>query len=237
MSYTPDYVQLSHSDIFAGLSPGEIHCIFPCISHTIKSYDKGQVVFAKGEHVGSIGLVLEGSIALVTSRSNDKYNEIATINKNQLFCESLIFSTGKEVENEIIAKKDSVLLFLEKDFFIQTCNRECPNAKSHGEVMKNLLRILSDRTVSLNRKVSYLTAPDLKTKLAMYLYDLHQSLGLINFNMPLNRDQLASYLSVARPSLSREFINLRNMGIIDFNRSNVEILDLAQLYTLAHPNE
>ncbi|HHY52762.1 MAG TPA: winged helix-turn-helix domain-containing protein, partial [Clostridiales bacterium] len=37
----------------------------------------------------------------------------------------------------------------------------------------------------------------------------------------------------ARPSLSRELTNLRNMGIIDFHRSSVTILDVAALQKMA----
>ena len=70
-------------------------------------------------------------------------------------------------------------------------------------------------------------------KIAMYLCELYELGNVTTFNMPLNRDQLAEFFSVARPSLSRELINLRNQNVIDFYRSSVKILDLGTLYRIA----
>ena len=44
-----------------------------------------------------------------------------------------------------------------------------------------------------------------------------------------NKDSIAASLGIPRPSLSRELINLRDMGYIDFDRNNIKILDLEAL--------
>ena len=47
----------------------------------------------------------------------------------------------------------------------------------------------------------------------------------LNSNIiPINgKEQLAKYLNIPRPSLSRELINLKEKGIIDFDRYQIKI--------------
>ncbi|NOV89694.1 CRP-like cAMP-binding protein [Clostridium acetobutylicum] len=40
---------------------------------------------------------------------------------------------------------------------------------------------------------------------------------------------MSEMLGIPRPSLSREFINLREEGIIDFDRTSITILDINSL--------
>lgn len=51
--------------------------------------------------------------------------------------------------------------------------------------------------------------------------------------MPMNRQELAEFLNVKRPSLSRELSNMQRDGIIDVYRSSVKILDMERLRELA----
>jgi DNA-binding transcriptional regulator LsrR (DeoR family) len=45
----------------------------------------------------------------------------------------------------------------------------------------------------------------------------------------MNRQQLADFLNVSRPSMSRELSRMRDEGIIDFHLSAVRILDIERL--------
>ena len=42
----------------------------------------------------------------------------------------------------------------------------------------------------------------------------------------MSRKNLAEHLGVQRPSLSREFVNMKNDGLIDFSKNLVEIKNL-----------
>jgi DNA-binding transcriptional regulator LsrR (DeoR family) len=53
------------------------------------------------------------------------------------------------------------------------------------------------------------------------------------FNMPMNRQELAEFLNVKRPSLSRELSNMQKEKIIEVYRSSVKILDMEKLCELA----
>lgn len=51
--------------------------------------------------------------------------------------------------------------------------------------------------------------------------------------LSMNRNELADFLNVARPSLSREMCRMRDEGMIDFHRSSVRIRDMEALKAAA----
>lgn len=225
--------QLCKNTIFEGLTQEQIADILPCFLATLKTYGNEECIYDKGERVHDLGVVLDGALRVYDEGADGKRTSVTKIEKNGLFGEAAVFATGSSVPHRVIADKNTKVLYLSGDFFLSPCSKDCTKRDAHQEIVKNMLRLLSDRTIMLNKKILYLTAPDLKTKIAMYICELYELNGSKTFNMPLNRDRLAEFFSVARPSLSREFINLKNMGVIDFYRSSVKILNIDKLYDIA----
>lgn len=225
--------QLCHNTIFAGLTPRQIASILPCIALQVKSYGSQECVYDKGEAVRSLGVVLDGELSVCDETADGRRTTVANIEKNDLLGDAVLFSSSR-LPHRVIAQGEAQVLYLSGDFFLQPCGKSgCEHKRVHQEVVKNMLRLLSDRAIMLGKKVAYLTATDLKTKIAMYLCELYEVSHSGAFHMPLNRDRLAEFFAVARPSLSRELMNLKNQGVIDFHRSSVKLLDIPALYCLA----
>lgn len=224
--------RLSESSVFEGLTPEQIEQILPCVGYMVRHYGSQECVCGKGEKVRHLGLVLDGELT-ICDEGGGKRVEVGNIEKNGLFGEVAVLSSGSTLPHSVIASRDAQVLYLSGDFFLIPCGKACDKKQLHQEVLKNMLRLLSDRAVLLNKKIAYLTASDLKTKIAMYLCELYEVNRDTSFHMPLNRDRLADFFAVARPSLSRELIALKNQGVIDFYRSSVTILDLDALYGIA----
>jgi Mn-dependent DtxR family transcriptional regulator len=53
--------------------------------------------------------------------------------------------------------------------------------------------------------------------------------GAATLMLPMNRNQLADFLNVSRPSMSRELSRMKDEGIIDYHLSSVKIMDLEEL--------
>ena len=51
--------------------------------------------------------------------------------------------------------------------------------------------------------------------------------------LPLKRNEMADFLNIARPSLSREMCRMRDEGIIDFHRESIKIKDPDALKSMA----
>lgn len=225
--------QLCQNSIFEGLTAEQIGGILPCIVYGVKKYGPEECIYNKGEPVHNLGVVLDGALTVCDENADGKRTTVANIERNELVGEGMIFSTSRSVPHRVIAHEDARVLFLNGEFFLSPCAKSCDKKQTHQEIIKNMLRLLSDKAILLGKKIAYLTAPDLKTKIAMYLCELYEVNCSCTFHMPLNRDRLAEFFAVARPSLSREFINLKNQNVIDFYRSSVQILDLNALYAIA----
>lgn len=77
----------------------------------------------------------------------------------------------------------------------------------------------------LNKKVEYLSIKTLRGKISTYLLDEYNKTGQKTFQLNLNRNELADFINVSRPSLSRELCKMRDEGIIDFHSTAIKILD------------
>jgi CRP-like cAMP-binding protein len=53
------------------------------------------------------------------------------------------------------------------------------------------------------------------------------------FVLPLKRNELADFLGVSRPAVSRELGRMRDEGLIEFYKSSVRIIDLEGLRGMA----
>lgn len=94
-------------------------------------------------------------------------------------------------------------------------------------MIRNMLKILAEKAFFLNNKVQLLSHGSLRQKIAKFLLeDIDESM-YVKLNM--NREEFADYLSVARPSLSRELNNMQKDGLIEVDRDIIRVLNYSNL--------
>ena len=84
----------------------------------------------------------------------------------------------------------------------------------------HLLGILWGKNLLLERRLEHVCRRSTREKLLAYLSDqarIHQSL---EFDIPLNRQELADYLCVDRSAMSSELGKMRDEGILEFRREH-----------------
>ena len=100
---------------------------------------------------------------------------------------------------------------------------------THPDFLEMFLRDLSNKILTLNKSIERLSYNSIRQKISNYILDEYnkQNSHLININM--TKQKLAETLGIPRPSLSRELINMKDSGIIDYYKDTIKILDLDQL--------
>jgi CRP-like cAMP-binding protein len=88
-----------------------------------------------------------------------------------------------------------------------------------------MLGIISEKALMLNRKVEYLAIKSMRAKISTFLLEQYKKTGKTTFMIPLNRNELADFLNVSRPSMSREMCRMKEEGIIDFHRASIRIIN------------
>lgn len=211
---------LKKSPLFAGLAEKEIDAMLSCLGAEKKGYEKDAFVYRTGEHVESIGLVLSGRVHVVREDFWGNRNLVAVIEPGQTFAESYA-CTGTPIAMSAVANEKTEILFLRVYRVLTICSNAC---EFHARLVQNLLSVLALHNLKMNEKLTHVTQRTLREKLLSYLSAESARAGSPRFDIPLNRQQLADYLSVDRSALSSELGKMRDEAVIAFEKNHFALL-------------
>ena len=129
----------------------------------------------------------------------------------------------------VLALADCTLMIVHPEKILNMCSRACT---FHKIILANMIRVVAKKACDLNKKVEYLSLRSINGKLSKYLIEQKERSGSLSFKLPLNREMLADYLNISRPSMSRELCRMRDNGIIEFKRESITIKDEDRLKAL-----
>lgn len=211
-------------DLFADMSSEEISYLLKCSKAVIREYEKGQIVFQENQPIKYIYVLLEGKLLISKHYFSGRRNIFCEIHEREVFGILIHVNTQESYWYDAIAVTDSKALCISWDFLFNFCSVSC---EAHKTLIKNMIRVQADISVSQMKKLSILSGVTVEAKLGLLMLDLMDADGCVDFKM--NREELADFLGVTRPSLSRSLMQLKKKGIVSVNRSHVKILDLEEL--------
>lgn len=215
---------LQSNILFQGMTKEEISQCLTCSNAKTREFTKDEMIFEQTDVPNALYVLLKGSI-IVCKDSVDGKRYIATqIYENDIFGEVFVFLDKVTYTYYGVATNYSVVLEIPKAFFYKTCGSSCAG---HHSLIYNLLRILAQKAYFLNNKVQLLTSGTLRQKITKFILENCNGEKYIKLNM--NREQMADYLNVTRPSLSRELINMQKDNLIEVDQDVIRILDFQQL--------
>ena len=91
------------------------------------------------------------------------------------------------------------------------------------------MSLLSEKVIILNNKIKSLSLKTVKQKVVDYILQECISQKTNSIKLKGSKEDLALYLGIPRPSLSRELIKLRDEGLINFDRHAISVIDLENL--------
>lgn len=218
--------QLASCPLFAGINPEELQIMLACLNPVVRSYRKNECLTVAGEKFLGVGVVLEGRAIVTKENAAGNRVIISTLQAGDVFGEMVAFSREKVWPATVFAQQNSEVFFLPPEKIVGNCPRQC---LSHRLLITNMLRILSEKALMLKRKVEYLSIKSLRGKIATVLLEQAKKVGAATFMLPYNRNEMADFLNVARPSLSRELGKMKAEGLIDFHGASVKIIDAEAL--------
>lgn len=211
-------------DLFADIEKKEVEKMLKCSRAVTRELCPQEAVFSEGETPSNIFILDSGEVALEKSFASGKRNLLYTVEPGDVFGEAFLFSGQSHYWYDAIAMKKSRVIMIPWKFFYGFCENACGH---HQMITRNLLEILAGRNFSMTKKLHLLSSTSLKEKLAIYFLDNTDASGRVKLGM--NREDLADFLGVARPSLSRELMNMQKDGLIRVDREDVKIVDMDRL--------
>ena len=208
---------LAKSSLCKGMTKEEIQEILSQNGCRICHYDKGETIFLQGQKADRMFVLVSGKVVSVLTC-------IETV--GDLFGEIYLFIGKKEFEMEAQAVVSTTVLSIDSRIF----EKEADNSMAEIRLMKNLLQIFAKKAYLLNKRLRLLSAGSLREKIASFLLEHASEDGMVYLSM--TKEELAEYMNVARPSLSREIGNMVEEGWIALQGKNILIRDLESLEDL-----
>lgn len=219
-------VSLSKTPLFTGIGREELASFLLCLNPHTQEYEKNAIIAVEGTAFRGIGCVVSGEVAILKENAAGDRVMLSMLGPGSLFGEMAAWSAQPRWPATVQALQDAAVMFIPPEKVAGPCAKAC---RWHAVIIQNMLKILSEKALALNRKVEYLAVKSMRGKLAAYFVEQQKQAGTPMFTMPLNRNELADYLGVSRPSMSREMGRMRDEGLIDFHLATVKILNMDEL--------
>ena len=179
---------------------------------------RGEVVLRRGERADRLGLVLSGTLHIVKEDFWGSRTIVGLARSGEVFAEAYACLGGEPLEVAVLAAADAEVLFLNS---VQALSCARPGA---AEFTRNLLTILAGRNLTLTRKIGHMARRTTRDKLLSYLSAQAMQAGGPEFDIPLDRQQLADYLAVDRSAMSTALGKLRDEGVLTFQKNHFHLL-------------
>jgi CRP-like cAMP-binding protein len=218
------YTALAETNVFQGLTAGEVADLLDGRPVKIKEYSRDEYVAYAGDTCFDMLFVIKGSVRGEMSDFSGKTLKIEDIVAPRPLAAGFVFGKNNRFPVNIITNEPSTILTLPRDVLIYTLQ----NSRT---VLQNYLNTISSRTQFLSNKIHFLSFKTIKEKIAHYL------LSHLPKNSPLivmkqTQNELADFFGVTRPSLARAIAELEAEGILHAERKEITILDKEKLNKL-----
>jgi CRP/FNR family transcriptional regulator len=194
---------------FSSLSPEEIEQV----EHLIikKRYSKDQIVLFEEDTTRYMYLVYSGKVRVV-KLSEEGREQIITIHKKNDFFGEMSLLDGKTAPATVIAHEEAVIGLLSKTDFER-------HLLSNDEIRSKIIELLCSRLRDSWAMIKILSFDNAEHRILAVLDRLKELYGVVDdrgviINMKLTHQQIASYASVARETVTRILNRLEKENII-----------------------
>lgn len=224
-----------NSPLFRDISNEELDMLLQSGHCQVRKYPKGKFVFLEGDRPRSLYLLMKGRISISQTTMSGKRILITDIDHpGELFGEVYLFIEKEAYDMDARAEEDAVVLELSHQILgyregMIMNNRDVEGnlADLYSRLQYNLMGIFAQKAYQMNRKVKVLGASSIREKIARYLLERRNEEGLIIGN--LLREEMAEYMNVTRPSLSRELGKMQKEKILEIRGRDILVLNQEKL--------
>lgn len=211
---------IESSKLFQSITEEETEKILKCSRSRQRSLKAGAYIFEQGQKPSRLFLLVKGQVHICKDFTSGKRDVLYLVEEGNVFGEIFLFGNREQYWYDAVAVTDVTVLEMPWDFFYHFCTNACDH---HKQLTQNMLEILSENNFKITRKLHIVSTSSLRERIAIWLIDSMDEKGVVELKM--NREQLADFLGVARPSLSRELMRMQTDGLIEVSKKSILIRD------------
>lgn len=205
---------MTSSPLFRDITPADLASLLDCLDARERAYEKGAWLLRRGEWTDRLGLVLSGTVHILREDFWGSRSIVGLAGPGEIFAESYALA-GEPLEVSVLAASDARVLFLRVETALTGC----------GQLTRNLTALLAEKNLTLTRKMRHMARRTTREKLLSYLSAQALRSGGPEFDIPMDRQQLADYLAVDRSAMSAALGKLRDEGVLEFRKNHFRLLE------------
>lgn len=215
-----DY-DISSCPLFFHLSKEEIDEILERSVSEVREVDKGNYVVRQGDTVQSLYLLMDGLVRTEMVNKEGNVLEIEFIEPVRPLAPAFLVAAENHYPVDVVTAEKSVFYIIRKSMWMK-------EMMQNEMLMTNFMKVNSNMTVFLSKKVQMMSIKSLKGKLSLYILE-NTTPQQKSFILRRTQTQLAEYFGVQRPSLARTLAEMIREGAISLNKRELEVLDRKKL--------
>ncbi|MBR4614834.1 MAG: Crp/Fnr family transcriptional regulator [Kiritimatiellae bacterium] len=205
-------------NLFSGITRKGVEHLLERLNGVKKTYRKGEIVMFAGRRAERLLAVASGHLHVYSDISAEHPILVREFGVGEVLGLWILHVSDIPCwPGTIIAAEDSELISISMEGARTLLNS---NEDYVARLAVNAAKILSRELFSTWRKLMVMDAPTIESRVQVYLSELANENGdAKEVEVPINRERMAEYLGVARPSLSRALGNLRDRGLITWRKN------------------
>lgn len=210
-----DYLKLQKATIFKGCTQEELIQLSKSLDFRVKNYRKGLNIYHAGQVIKAFGLVLEGKVQIENDDMWGNKSILGQVVEGEIFAESYACIPGQPLMADVVALEDCQILFID-------CGGESVQNCAHPGYCKfiyNLMTVSIGKNLKLSHRIFYTSSKTIRGRLMAYFSHKAAEQHSNAITIPMDRQQLADYLSVERSALSKELGKMKRDGLIEYRKN------------------
>ena len=201
------------NNLFSGVNEKDLTAHLNKCGAREREIPAGDYVFREGDEAKSLFILLDGAVEVEKNDFSGKRHMVNRFRqKGTVFGEVYLFLEDRPYDFACRAIEDCRLLFVPREAF------DPSESAVARKLVANMLSVLAKKAYFLNQKMVVLSAGSMEKKIARHLLFVNPTGE--DFEL-MNREALADYLAVPRPSLSRTLMKMHREGLIDLDGRKV----------------
>lgn len=169
-----------------------------------KEYEKGDFIARQGDTVGSLYMLMKGSVKTEMITESGGVLSVETIVAPRPLAPAFLFADNNRFPVDVVALEACEVILIPKESVMQ-------QLATNESFLKSYMAFNANRTQFLSERLQLLSIKTIKGKLAYYIQQ--RTIG-DKFTLDRNQTELAEYFGVARPSLARSFSEMIDEEVI-----------------------
>jgi CRP-like cAMP-binding protein len=214
---------MRNSLLFDTFTEAEYDALISAADFESLASPEDSIILYEGDEVGRFWHVDEGSLHAVRQYYDGSVDLVQSYNPEDYLGLDLIFTRTRRSPLQVVAASDIRLTAISSDIFFTSAI----DVEIREKLVRNALRLLANESIRKQVKIDVLYKRSLRARICVFLCHMRDRFGSDDFEINMNREQLAQYLGVNRSALSNEISKMRDENLIRCRKGHFVILDSA----------